>query len=66
MKRRWWNKPIKKGNPIRLYGLIFVMVIAVLVKILWSPIARIWFGSLILGSVLVAVFLHLREKNSEH
>ncbi len=61
MKRRWWNKPIKKGTPVRFYALILMMAIAVLAEILCSPIARIWFGLLILGSVLVAVLLHLRE-----
>jgi hypothetical protein len=66
MKRRWWNKPIKEGIPLRAYGFVFTMVVAVLIAILWSPIARIWFGLFILGSVLVAVFLHLREENGEY
>jgi hypothetical protein len=41
------------------------MAIMVPMEILSSPVARIWFGLLIVGSSLVAMFLHFSEKNGE-
>jgi uncharacterized membrane protein YraQ (UPF0718 family) len=55
--KRWWNKPIREGSNVRMYGFIAVMVGAALYEILSSPIARWWLGGLIVGSVLVAVVL---------
>jgi hypothetical protein len=54
--KRWWQKPIKKENFTKAHAFILTRAIAVIVEILSSPVARIWFGLLIVGSVLVAVF----------
>jgi hypothetical protein len=60
--KRWWQKPIKKENFTKAHAFILTLAIAVIVEILSSPVARIWFGLLIVGSVLVAVFLHMRTE----
>ena len=60
--KRWWQKPIKKGSFTKAHALILVLAMASIVEILSSPVARIWFGLLIVGSILVAVFLHMRTE----
>jgi hypothetical protein len=61
-RKKWWQKPIRQGRITRLHVFVSTMAIMVLMEILSSPVARIWFGLLIVGSSLVAMFLHFREK----
>jgi hypothetical protein len=42
-----------------------MLAVMVLVEILSSPLARIWFGLLIICSLLVAIFLQWNGKNDE-
>jgi hypothetical protein len=42
-----------------------MLAVMVLVEILSSPLARIWFGLLIIGSLLVAIVLQWNGKNDE-
>jgi len=60
--KQWWQKPIKKGSFTKAHAFILTLAIAVIVEILLSPMARIWFGLVIVGSVLVAVFLHMKSQ----
>jgi hypothetical protein len=60
--KQWWQKPIKKGSFTKAHAFILTLVIAVIVEILSSPVARIWFGLLIVGSVVIAVLLHMRTE----
>jgi hypothetical protein len=60
--KRWWHKPIKRGSFRKIHAFIFILVFAAIVEILSSPAARVWFGLLIVGSILVAVFLQVRTQ----
>lgn len=57
---KWWNRPIESGN-LGLLRVTSVIVFGIVVEILSSPMARIWVGLVIVGSVLVAVFLRWRR-----
>jgi hypothetical protein len=59
--KRWWQKPIKKGSFTKAHAFILTLAIAVIVEILLSPMGRISFGLVIVGSVLAAAFLHLKS-----
>ena len=57
---KWWNRPIESGN-LGLLRVTSVIVFGIVVEIMSSPMARIWFGLVIVGSVLVAIFLRWRR-----
>jgi hypothetical protein len=59
--KRSSQKP-KSGSFTKFHAFILTLAIAIIVEILSSPVARIWFGLLIIGSILVAVFLHMRTE----
>jgi hypothetical protein len=59
-KKRWWNNP-QGGSYVRLYGAIALMVVAALYEIFSSPLARWWFGGLIVASVVVALVIRLQR-----
>jgi hypothetical protein len=42
-----------------------MLAVMVLVEVLSSPPARIWFGLLIIGSLVVAIFLQWSGKNDD-
>src|ERR1700730_6207089 len=57
-KPRPWYKEWRIVEPLIAFGFL------ILLDVVHSPVARIWFGALIIGSLLVALFLHLSEKDS--
>ena len=61
--KRWWNKPIPERYFGRDYRLVLAIVVAIIVTIILDPIARWWFASLIVGSVLVAILLHMSRRD---
>jgi hypothetical protein len=63
--KRWWQQPIKTKSFTKAHVFVITLAIAVIVEILSSPLTRIWFGLLIVGSVLVALFLHRSGRDSE-
>jgi hypothetical protein len=65
LRERWWQKPIKEGRFTRAHVFVFTLAVMVLVEILSSPLVRIWFGLLIMGSLLVAIFLQWSDENDE-
>jgi protein-S-isoprenylcysteine O-methyltransferase Ste14 len=63
--KQWWQRPIKtKVIPIRGAVVLLTMAVAIVAEILASPMARIWFGLLIVSAGLVAVFLQFRRPKS--
>ena len=59
----WWRAEGYFGQRFAI-GILF-MVIAVIAENLSSPVARLWFGLLILSALLVAVLLRAGRKDGE-
>jgi mannose/fructose/N-acetylgalactosamine-specific phosphotransferase system component IIC len=57
--RSWWSKP-GRGPEV-----IFVVVLAVIISILSSRVATLWFGLLIVSGVLVAWLLRVTRRDGE-
>jgi hypothetical protein len=57
--RSWWSQPGRGPE------LIFVTALALIVSILSSRVAALWFGLLIVSGVLVALLLRLTRRDGE-
>lgn len=55
--RRWWQTRAGEG--------VFVIALAIVISILSSKIATLWFGMLIVSGVLVALLLRVTRRNGE-
>jgi hypothetical protein len=53
--RRWWQGRAGEG--------VFAMALAVVMSILSSRVATLWFGLLIISGVLVALLLRVRRRD---